>query len=60
MKGRHDDPEGDDVPGPNAYVLKSEFGVDGAGASMKGRAKDKADEKLPGVLSCGIRIFLPI
>ena len=49
IKGRHDDPEGDDGPGAAAYNLNSTFGVDGAGVSMKGRYKDKDGNGQPGV-----------
>ena len=47
IKGRHTDPEGDDTPAANAYSLRSDFDND-RGVTMKGRAKDKPDENLPG------------
>ena len=54
IKGRHKDPEPDTIPAANAYSLGSDFGVDGAGASIKGRHKDKKDELLPGNVLCGV------
>ena len=51
LKGRHDDPEGDDTPGPNAYSLRSDFDND-RGVTIKGRAKDKPDDELPGLRAC--------
>ena len=49
LKSRPADLESSDTPGSNAYTLSSTFGVDGAGASMKGRARDPRSEGLPGL-----------